>query len=154
MRRATRLPPTRTPRSEPQLEPDPGRAVGLAGGTVDVAELAGLVGVGQGALRGAAAALRAVARAGDLQNPAGHRCQRRLKTDPLAMVHSSDQGNGGGLIDLAWSVPVRDFSGSIVELATTTWSCSGVWIDRSVFLGEYWRSRPLMFSLLPRCQGA
>ncbi len=27
------------------------------------------------------------------------------------------------------------------------------WIDRSVPLGKYWRSRPLKFSLVPRCQG-
>lgn len=29
----------------------------------------------------------------------------------------------------------------------------GVWTERSVDFGKYWRSRPLTFSLEPRCQG-
>jgi hypothetical protein len=36
--------------------------------------------------------------------------------------------------------------------ATAARSC-GLWRLRSVPLGKYWRSRPLVFSLVPRCQG-
>ena len=42
----------------------------------------------------------------------------------------------------------RPFSSS-----ATSASCSGEWADRSVPLGKYWRSSPLVFSLLARCQG-
>ncbi|MNY04347.1 hypothetical protein D3C86_1370200 [compost metagenome] len=33
--------------------------------------------------------------------------------------------------------------------SSSSWLCP----DKSVPLGRYWRIRPLMFSLLPRCQG-
>lgn len=39
---------------------------------------------------------------------------------------------------------------SCSEMASSSsWLCT----DRSVPLGKYWWIRPLMFSLLPRCQG-
>src|SRR3546814_6150396 len=42
----------------------------------------------------------------------------------------------------------RMFSCSAMA-SSFSWLCT----DRSVPLGKYWRIRPLMFSLLPRCQG-
>ena len=37
--------------------------------------------------------------------------------------------------------------------AATASRCSASWTERSVPLGRYWRSSPLVFSLLPHCQG-
>ena len=40
-----------------------------------------------------------------------------------------------------------------MRAAATASRSSWVCLLRSVPLGKYWRSRPLVFSLLPRCQG-
>lgn len=37
--------------------------------------------------------------------------------------------------------------------AATLVRCSGLWTPKSVPFGKYWRSRPLVFSFDPRCQG-
>ena len=73
MRRAMRLPPTRTPASEPQLEPDPRSTVGRSRRTVDVADLVGQIGIGDITRRWTTTAPFVVTRARDIQNPAGHR---------------------------------------------------------------------------------
>ena len=46
------------------------------------------------------------------------------------------------------------FAGAVVEFVWMAWSWAGVCWLRLVPLGRYSRSRPLTFSLLPRCQGA
>jgi putative transposase len=48
---------------------------------------------------------------------------------------------------------LRQSRGRSLSSAATWESCSAVQICRSVPLGKYWRRRPLVFSLLPRCQG-
>ena len=47
----------------------------------------------------------------------------------------------------------RHRRGRSLSSAATRSSWPGVQVLRSVPLGKYWRSRPLVFSLLPRCQG-
>nr|KEP23651.1 hypothetical protein DA06_06330 [Georgenia sp. SUBG003] len=47
----------------------------------------------------------------------------------------------------------RVMRGRPLRRAATSSRRSGPWTDRSVPLGKYWRSRPLVFSLEPRCQG-
>ena len=48
---------------------------------------------------------------------------------------------------------LRQYRGRSLSSAATRASCSAVQICRLVPLGKYWRRRPLVFSLLPRCQG-
>ena len=43
--------------------------------------------------------------------------------------------------------------GRLLSWIATSSRSSAVWVLRSVPLGKYWRSSPLVFSLLPRCQG-
>src|SRR5207248_11068968 len=43
--------------------------------------------------------------------------------------------------------------GRLLSRSSTARRSAAVWTDRSVRLGKYWRSRPLVFSLVPRCQG-
>src|SRR5258708_4863305 len=52
----------------------------------------------------------------------------------------------------ARGVVAEALAGAVVELAGDGLEPAGVWWLRSVPLGRYSRSRPLMFSLLPRCQ--
>ena len=59
--------------AEPQLEPDPRRAIGRPRRGVDVADLVGEVCVFDVASRRPATSPLVIARAGDVQNPAGHR---------------------------------------------------------------------------------
>jgi len=47
----------------------------------------------------------------------------------------------------------RVFRGRPLIPAAARASSSGPCTDRSVLLGKYWRSSPLVFSLVPRCQG-
>ena len=56
------------------------------------------------------------------------------------------EGLGGGL-------PVEGFAGSTVERYATASRLVGECLWRSVRLGKYWRRRPLVFSLVPRCHG-
>ena len=43
--------------------------------------------------------------------------------------------------------------GLVLGRAATASRSAWLWVDRSVHFGKYWRSRPLVFSLVPRCQG-
>jgi hypothetical protein len=43
--------------------------------------------------------------------------------------------------------------GRLLRLRAKRARSSGLCTDKSVPLGMYWRSRPLVFSLEPRCQG-
>src|SRR3954451_11509635 len=43
----------------------------------------------------------------------------------------------------------RVWRGLPLSSAATASRCSALWTERSVLLGKYWRSRPLVFSLLP-----
>ena len=45
------------------------------------------------------------------------------------------------------------FRGLALSAAATAAISSALWMLRSVPLGKYWRIRPLVFSLVPRCQG-
>ena len=47
----------------------------------------------------------------------------------------------------------RVLRGRALSSSATSARSSALWTDRSVPLGKYWRSSPLVFSLLPRCQG-
>jgi putative transposase len=47
----------------------------------------------------------------------------------------------------------RVLRGRLLSAAATAARSPGLWRLRSVPLGKYWRSRPLVFSLVPRCQG-
>src|SRR3954454_12351302 len=47
----------------------------------------------------------------------------------------------------------RVFRGRLFKAPATAARSSGVHRLRSVPLGKYWRSRPLVFSFVPRCQG-
>jgi hypothetical protein len=43
--------------------------------------------------------------------------------------------------------------GRLLRLRAKRARCSAEWTVRSVPLGMYWRSNPLVFSFEPRCQG-
>jgi hypothetical protein len=43
--------------------------------------------------------------------------------------------------------------GLLLSVAATASISSALHLARSVPLGKYWRSRPFVFSLVPRCQG-
>ena len=58
-----------------------------------------------------------------------------------------------GFISCSGFLSRRRWRGRPLSSAAICASCSGVQMLRSVFLGRYWRSSPLVFSLLPRCQG-
>jgi hypothetical protein len=45
------------------------------------------------------------------------------------------------------------FRGRLFNVAATAMSSSALWRARLVPLGKYWRSSPLVFSLVPRCHG-
>src|SRR5882762_2918628 len=45
------------------------------------------------------------------------------------------------------------FLGRWFRRSATLSNCDCVKPDRSALLGKYWRSNPLVFSLVPRCQG-
>ena len=47
----------------------------------------------------------------------------------------------------------RVLRGRLLRLRAKRARSSALWTDRSVPLGMYWRSSPLVFSLEPRCQG-
>jgi hypothetical protein len=47
----------------------------------------------------------------------------------------------------------RVLRGRLLRRPSTERRSAAAWIDRSVPLGRYCRSSPLVFSLLPRCQG-
>src|SRR5207244_4027244 len=47
----------------------------------------------------------------------------------------------------------RVLRGRLLRVAATAARSSGLCRVKSVPLGKYWRSRPLVFSLVPRCQG-
>ncbi len=51
------------------------------------------------------------------------------------------------------SLPAEDPSWPVVELFGDVAEVPAVRMERSVPLGRYWRIRPLVFSLEPRCQG-
>jgi len=45
------------------------------------------------------------------------------------------------------------FLGLVFNLSATLFSSLWLWIERSVFLGKYWRKSLFVFSLVPRCHG-
>ena len=47
----------------------------------------------------------------------------------------------------------RTFRGRLLSVAATASISAAVHRERSVPLGKYWRSSPLVFSFMPRCQG-
>lgn len=47
----------------------------------------------------------------------------------------------------------RVFLGLSLSSSATASRQSWLYPERSVSLGKYWRSRPLVFSLVPRCYG-
>src|SRR6476661_1623337 len=62
-------------------------------------------------------------------------------------------------VDSSWSrasagvAQSRVMRGRRLSSSATLARIPGPWKDRSVPLGKYWRSSPLVFSLEPRCQG-
>ena len=48
---------------------------------------------------------------------------------------------------------MRQARGRSLSSSATFRRCRSVMVSKSVPLGKYWRRRPLVFSLLPRCQG-
>ena len=47
----------------------------------------------------------------------------------------------------------RTIRGRRLSSSSTRARSAGVWTERSVDFGKYWRNRPLVFSFVPRCQG-
>jgi transposase InsO family protein len=88
---------------------------------------------------------------------------------PGALLHHSDRGSQGGFKRSSqqdirfyashWSsasagvLNPRVFRGLALRVAATAASVSALCALRSVPFGKYWRSNPLVFSLVPRCQG-
>ena len=88
---------------------------------------------------------------------------------PAAVIHHSDQGTQGGFKrssrrnDLAhrryWSKASagvfhpKAFRGLELRVIATAAMSSALCALRSIPFGKYWRSRPLVFSLVPRCHG-
>ena len=52
-----------------------------------------------------------------------------------------------------WEAGTGKYAGRMFSCSAIASSSSWLCTDKSVPLGRYWRIRPLMFSLLPRCQG-
>jgi hypothetical protein len=48
---------------------------------------------------------------------------------------------------------LRVLRGLLLSVAATASRSSAVCLARFVPRGKYWRSRPLVFSFVPRCQG-
>jgi len=58
-----------------------------------------------------------------------------------------------GVEDLGGRPPGEDLAGSVVEALLDRLEVRQGVDAQSVRLGKYWRSSPLVFSLVPRCQG-
>jgi len=86
------------------------------------------------------AALRAVSQS-------GRRFQAVVATTGFSGSDSSRCMASAGVMN------PRVWRGLPLSSAATASRYSALWTERSVLLGKYWRSRPLVFSLLPRCQG-
>jgi IS30 family transposase len=75
-------------------------------------------------------------------------------------VDSSHRRNGDGVDAVSAGVKMsmgafqpKVLRGRLFRRSATARRTSGPWSLRLVPLGKYWRSRPLVFSFVPRCQG-
>jgi hypothetical protein len=105
--------------------------------------------------------------AGLVTNALGIAIQTR--TPPTGAITHSDQGVQPGFnrslqhclvgsrVDGRWRLRLafqsRVLRGRLLSAAATASGSSRVCLLRAVPLGKYWRSSPLVFSLVPRCQG-
>jgi transposase InsO family protein len=108
---------------------------------------------------------RSDGRRGTTWAPGGASLRKRVLVEPFGERPARRAIYGdGGISDAAqasrWalsaSAGVRQPSvlrGRPLSASATAASSSGPCLLRLVPLGKYWRSRPLVFSLLPRCQG-
>ena len=76
------------------------------------------------------------------------RCLGRGSADSSGHCNSSSASCSVGLAKLS------RFLGRSLSSSATAPSSASVTAPKSVPLGKYWRSRPLVFSFEPRCQGA
>jgi hypothetical protein len=58
-----------------------------------------------------------------------------------------------GVEDLCLRAPAMDLAWSVVDSVLDRERSAAVWTLRSVPLGKYWCSNPLVFSLVGRCHG-
>ena len=87
--------------------------------------------------------------------------QRQIAKRMVCSVDPSGRRDKGVYVRLATElieavsrgVPAEGFAGWALISAATAASWSALWPLRSVPLGMYWRSSPLVFSLEPRCHG-
>ena len=90
------------------------------------------------------------------------RCYHRLVARPsgverCAVWGSADSGGHCNSSSASCSVGLaksRRLRGRSLSSSATASSSASVTVPKSVPLGKYWRSRPLVFSLEPRCHGA
>ena len=75
------------------------------------------------------------------------RFQRVVATRPRGCESSSSLKASDGVLQ------PRVFRGRWLSVAATAATSLALCLLRSVPLGKYWRSRPLVFSLVPRCHG-
>src|SRR3954453_997667 len=88
-----------------------------------------------------------------LSAPAGpNRSASRTRTSAEADIRSCGLGEHSGEPLGGVSQP-RILRGRLLSSAATAVRSSAVCTLRSLLLGKYWRSRPLVFSLEPRCHG-
>jgi hypothetical protein len=68
-------------------------------------------------------------------------------TGAISFLETSSLSRSAGVLRL------RVLRGRSLSSVATSRSRGALWAFRSVPLGKYWRSRPLVFSFEPRCQG-
>ena len=77
-------------------------------------------------------------------------------SDPVSVEGSADSGghrNSRSPISSIGFLNASRLRGRSLSSWATHSRSEALWIERSVPFGKYWRSRPLVFSFVPRCQG-
>src|SRR5215203_3614149 len=80
--------------------------------------------------------------------PRNHGRIQAVVATSIVFIHNSSASSASAGV-LQPSV----FLGRALRAAATAAISSALWTLRSVPLGKYWRSSPLVFSLVPRCHG-
>src|SRR3954451_15660331 len=83
---------------------------------------------------------------------------RMVPFDPVLAALDAAAGGQAAAVKYSVSTSAGVFHPSALRgrpfsVAATAASSSALWRARSVPLGKYWRSSPLVFSLVARCQG-
>lgn len=92
----------------------------------------------------------------DVADIVGHRSTRTTFTDQAQSIEATPAGCRERRCSSSASAGVfhpRIFRGRALSALATASMSSALQRERSVPFGKYWRSRPFVFSFVPRCQG-